>query len=114
MNPTRQGAIVDNSARERFNAWTFSWNLVSDYPLTGGGFATFTPELFATYAPNALDIRGAHSVYFGLLAEHGFPGLFMYLAMVASCFATTLKVRDTREGVTTKQLCNMPTCSASV
>jgi putative inorganic carbon (hco3(-)) transporter len=84
MNPS-QGA--DSSARERFNAWTFCWHLASDYPVTGGGFSTFTPELFRQYAPVVNDVRGPHSVYFGVLAEHGFVGLFLYLTLVFSCLA---------------------------
>ena len=92
MNPTREDAI-DASANERFNAWTFCWNLAQEYPITGGGFATFTPELFSRYAPVALDIRGPHSVYFGLLAEHGFIGLFLYLGLVFFCFKTTSRIK---------------------
>lgn len=79
MDPTR---AMDASARERLNAWAFSWHLAADYPLTGGGFATFTPELFDRYAPNSQDVRGPHSVYLGVLAEHGFIGLFLYIALV--------------------------------
>jgi probable O-glycosylation ligase (exosortase A-associated) len=84
--------VVDASAEERLNAWQFSWNLAMEYPITGGGFATFTPDLFARYAPVANDIHGAHSVYFGLLAEHGFVGLILYLILVASCFLTTFRI----------------------
>jgi probable O-glycosylation ligase (exosortase A-associated) len=76
---------LDASARSRINAWTYSWRLVNDYPLMGGGFDTFTPELFARYAPNPADVRGPHSIYFGVLAEHGFFGLFLYLALIVSC-----------------------------
>jgi putative inorganic carbon (HCO3(-)) transporter len=83
---------MDASALSRFNAWTFSWNLTMDYPLTGGGFDTFTPELFQRYAPTVTDVHGPHSVYFGLLAEHGFPGLFLYLLLVLSCFMTVRRV----------------------
>ncbi len=79
MDPTQ---AVDASARERLNAWAFSRNLAADYPLTGGGFATFTPELFERYAPNTQDVRGPHSVYFQVLAEHGFIGLFLYIALL--------------------------------
>jgi putative inorganic carbon (HCO3(-)) transporter len=85
MNPN-QG--LDGSALERLNAWTFCWHLASDYPVTGGGFSTFTPELFQRYAPDATDVHGPHSVYFGVLAEHGFVGLSLYLLFVGSCFAT--------------------------
>jgi putative inorganic carbon (HCO3(-)) transporter len=83
---------VDASALSRFNAWTFSWNLTMDYPLTGGGFDTFTPELFQRYAPTVTDVHGPHSVYFGVLAEHGFPGLFLYLLLVLSCLVSTRRV----------------------
>ena len=87
MDPTSDN-VVDASARERLNAWAFSWNLASDYPIAGGGFATFTPQLFGEYAPVAIDIHGPHSVYFGLLAEHGFIGLILYLSLVFSCFVS--------------------------
>ena len=88
MDPTGPNA-VDASARSRLNAWTYCYRLAMDYPLFGGGFDTFTQPLFDRYAPNPRDVHGPHSVYFGLLAEHGFPGLGLYLLLVASCFATT-------------------------
>ena len=91
MDPTRPDA-VDASANARLNAWSFSWNLASDYPIMGGGFATFTPELFDRYAPMAKDLHGPHSVYFQVLAEHGFVGLFLYLSLVASCFLTSQRL----------------------
>ena len=28
-------------------------------------------------------------MYFGILAEHGFVGLFLYIALIVSCFFTT-------------------------
>lgn len=96
MDPTRKDA-VDLSAQSRLNAWTFAWNLASDFPLTGGGYATFTPELFHHYAPKVHDIHGAHSVYFQVLGEHGFPGLLLYLTLVFSSFRTTRTlVREAR------------------
>lgn len=89
MNPDN---AVDASARERFNAWTFSWNLAKEYPLAGGGFGTFTPELFNRYAPNASDVRGPHSIYFGVLAEHGFVGLGLYMTLIGMCYWTTVRL----------------------
>jgi probable O-glycosylation ligase (exosortase A-associated) len=96
MDPTRPDAL-DNSAKERLNAWAFATNLASEYPITGGGFATFTPELFGRYAPVALDIHGPHSVYFQVLGEHGYVGLSLYLALVLTCFAGAHRlVREAR------------------
>lgn len=93
MNLTNEHAVLDDSALSRINAWHYCWNLVMDYPLTGGGFEAFTPELFAQYAPNPKDVHGPHSIYFGVLAEHGFIGLFLYLSLIASCFWTLRSVR---------------------
>lgn len=87
MDPTRPGAL-DASALSRINAWTYCWRLAKQSPITGGGFETFTPELFLRYAPNPADVHGPHSVYFGVLAEHGFIGLALYLSLVAATFLT--------------------------
>ena len=84
---------MDASALSRINAWTYCWRLAHDYPVTGGGFEAFTPELFSRYAPNPQDVHGPHSIYFGVLAEHGFVGLGLYLLLLASCFRDLARVR---------------------
>jgi probable O-glycosylation ligase (exosortase A-associated) len=71
----------DTSALGRINAWWFAWNLAVDRPITGGGFDTFTPPLFHKYAPDPLDLHDSHSIYFEVLAEHGFVGLALFLAL---------------------------------
>jgi probable O-glycosylation ligase (exosortase A-associated) len=87
MDPTKEDA-VDASARSRLNAWQFAWNLAADHPISGGGFSTYTPELFAVYAPVLVgkETYGPHSIYFQVLAEHGFIGLGLYLSLILSCF----------------------------
>lgn len=87
MTNTTSGNL-DASAMSRVNAWTYAWRLASDYPLMGGGFDDFNQPLFDRYAPNPKDVHGPHSIYFGVLAEHGFIGLGLYLALVAACFVT--------------------------
>jgi probable O-glycosylation ligase (exosortase A-associated) len=76
------------SAAGRLNAWAFCWNLAKIYPVMGGGFEASTRELFAKYAPNPRDYHGPHSIYFGVLVEHGFVGFFLYFLLVAYCFVT--------------------------
>jgi probable O-glycosylation ligase (exosortase A-associated) len=93
MDFMREGAVIDDSAMSRLNAWTYCWRLAMDYPLTGAGFEAFTPTLFYKYAPNPKDVHGPHSVYFGVLAEHGFPGLFLYLSVLISSFLTLRRIR---------------------
>ena len=71
----------DQSAMGRINAWTFAYNLAKDRPLIGGGFEVFgKSELHDIYAPNP-DVRDAHSIYFEVLGEHGFVGLFLFLSL---------------------------------
>ncbi len=89
---TLDSGTLDPSAMERINAWTFSWRLAGDSPITGGGFDTFTPDLFKRYAPDTRDVHGPHSIYFGVLAEHGFPGLFLYMTLVVAAFYSTFKI----------------------
>jgi probable O-glycosylation ligase (exosortase A-associated) len=71
---------LDSSAMGRLNAWKMAWNLAKDRPI-GGGFEVTTPELFARYAPNPRDIHAAHSIYFQILGEHGFPGLILFVLL---------------------------------
>lgn len=70
----------DSSANGRINAWWMAWNLASDN-LFGGGFMVSKPELFAMYAPDPTAIHAAHSIYFMVLGEHGFIGLFLFLSL---------------------------------
>lgn len=76
---------LDSSAQSRLNVWQYSWALALDYPIMGGGFEAFTPSLFQRYAPNPKDVHGPHSIYFGVLAEHGFIGLALYLTLIGTC-----------------------------
>ena len=69
----------DESAMGRINAWHMAWNLASE-KLFGGGFDVATVANFTQYAP-VMEVRAAHSIYFQILGEHGFIGLFIYLLL---------------------------------
>jgi probable O-glycosylation ligase (exosortase A-associated) len=71
----------DASATARLNSWQFAVNLALDRPVVGGGFETFQPELFVRYAPDPSRWHDAHSIYFEVLAEHGFVGLALFLCL---------------------------------
>ena len=83
----------DSSAMARINAWTFAWNLALDYPILGGGFGVFQPEMFRKYAPNPNSVTDAHSSYFEMLAENGFLGLVIYVSLLASCWLSLRKLQ---------------------
>lgn len=70
----------DTSAGGRINAWWMAWNLAKDN-LFGGGFAVTSAASFAQYAPDPKAIHAAHSIYFMVLGEHGFIGLFLFLLL---------------------------------
>jgi len=70
----------DQSAEGRINAWKMAFNLAKDKPL-GGGFEVFQPGMFAIYAPDPGDVHDSHSIYFEVLGEHGFLGLFLFLTL---------------------------------
>lgn len=87
----------DASAMGRINAWHAAWNLAVDRPLTGGGLMAFTPEIIERYAPNPEDFHDVHSIYFEVLGEIGFPGLFTFLALiVATVRRLTAVIRQSR------------------
>jgi probable O-glycosylation ligase (exosortase A-associated) len=83
---------LDTSAEGRLNAWHFAWVLAQRYPITGGGFQVFTPELFQRFTPD-LTFAGPHSIYFQLLGEQGFVGLGLFLLLLASCWLTLRNIR---------------------
>jgi probable O-glycosylation ligase (exosortase A-associated) len=94
---------TDLSAMDRINAWGFAINLVRDRPLLGGGFRTFTADLFEVYAPEPEHFVDAHSIYFEVLGEQGLPGLIFYvvlgiLSWRACSFVIRSKSEDEQEG----------------
>lgn len=86
----------DVSAMGRLNAWRMAWNLARDRFL-GGGFDVSDASIFARYAPTPSDVHAAHSIYFQALGEHGFVGLFIYLALGIATWRTAAAIiRRTR------------------
>ncbi|NUZ05149.1 putative O-glycosylation ligase, exosortase A system-associated [Piscinibacter koreensis] len=75
---TIQNYEQDASAMGRLNAWEMAWNLAKSN-FFGGGFSIYEYPVFARYAPVAWDVHAAHSIYFQVLGEHGFVGLFLFL-----------------------------------
>lgn len=95
----RMGTIenyqADQSAMGRINAWHFAFNIAKTH-LFGGGFRTFTKELFMVYAPNPTDVHDAHSIYFEVMAEQGFPGLAIFLAILGTSLWRLERLRKRR------------------
>lgn len=88
---------TDGSAQGRINAWHMAYNLALDRPIVGGGFDIYDYGVFLRYAPVPDDVHAAHSLYFQVLGEHGFVGLFIYLALAWCAWrAGSRIIRDTK------------------
>lgn len=72
---------TDASAMGRINAWEFAINVAKDRPIVGAGNVAFLPDLFARYAPDPDNVHDAHSIYFEVLAEHGFVGFGLFMLL---------------------------------
>ncbi|MDR7334172.1 putative O-glycosylation ligase, exosortase A system-associated [Roseateles asaccharophilus] len=82
----------DASAMGRINAWWMAFNLAKDR-FFGGGFYIWTGSIFQMYAPDPTDPHAAHSIYFMVLGEQGFIGLFLFLTLFTMAFFTAGTLR---------------------
>jgi probable O-glycosylation ligase (exosortase A-associated) len=68
----------DASAMGRINAWQYSINAANEN-LVGVGLNSWSLDTFALYAPNPTDVHAAHSIFFSVVADHGWPGALMFV-----------------------------------
>jgi putative inorganic carbon (HCO3(-)) transporter len=89
----------DASFMGRVVAWKISWLIAMDHPLFGGGmhavqrllvWNTYKPFLyqldFVTTPPADVVPHAAHSIYFEVLGDLGFVGLFLFVTMLGLGF----------------------------
>jgi putative inorganic carbon (hco3(-)) transporter len=93
----------DDSAETRVIVWQWAWDFAKTHPL-GGGFEAYFVQDIDTGAVDAIGeeihvkARAFHSIYFSMLAEQGYPGLLIFLAIVAGSFLSLHRTRkQTRE-----------------
>ncbi|WP_262692158.1 putative O-glycosylation ligase, exosortase A system-associated [Kordiimonas aestuarii] len=78
-----ESATEDSSFLGRVVMWKFSSNLADENPIEGGGFNVFyVRRALELYLPPGHKGRAPHSVYFEVLGEHGYGGLFLFLTML--------------------------------
>ena len=89
----------DESAMGRINAWWYSYHL-ANARLTGGGFDSWSSSTFAEWAPDPNSVHAAHSIYFSVLGDHGWPGFVMFVAILVMAWrkgSWTIKKCKNRE-----------------
>lgn len=81
---------LDESSAYRLIAWRAGFNMALARPLSGVGIDNFR-EAFFNYTPEWIGRAiVAHSSWFGMLGELGFPGLFCLMGMIFFAARTNL------------------------
>ena len=106
INTLHTATQDDGSFLERVTAWKISTLLAMERPLVGGGFhAIQDTSVWVRYQRDlaTLDFipssppdeygRAAHSIYFELLGDLGFTGLFIFLAMIGVSMRACGRIR---------------------
>jgi probable O-glycosylation ligase (exosortase A-associated) len=88
----------DESAMGRITAWETAFRVANDR-ITGAGFSFASAEVYALYAPSGAPILVAHSNYFQMLGEHGYPGLFLFLAIFLISYLNAGYIARASKGV---------------
>ena len=92
----------DRSAMGRISAWWTAWNIALKYP-AGVGFDPATPELFARFSPYPDFVHAAHSIYFQIMGNHGFIGLFMFMLIWTLTWRMANRIRREKDLPTNAQ-----------
>lgn len=89
----------DGSAMGRIHAWQTAINVANDR-VVGAGYSMYVPFVFAIYSPKDSDskfdagiARAAHSIYFQVLGEHGYIGLFLFLMVWLTGWRAAARLR---------------------
>lgn len=94
----------DSSANERLHAWEFGYEMAVARPIVGGGFNSFSAENYARFVPHQVESGATttffdfHSIYFEVLAEHGFVGLAIFLYLGVLLWKTANKIMQLSKG----------------
>ena len=88
---TIQEYEADASAMGRINAWWMAFNVAKNH-IFGGGFMIYELAVAAMYSPDPEFARAAHSIYFQVLGEQGFIGLFLWLSIGVSTWITARRL----------------------
>ena len=85
---------LDDSANQRRASWAAAWRIAQDYPIFGVGVRN--AGLYSLQYGADSEGRTIHSQYLQIAADNGFPGLFLYLLMFGTAWAS---LRQSRRSV---------------
>jgi probable O-glycosylation ligase (exosortase A-associated) len=89
---------TDASAMGRVRIWEASWRFAVTRPLTGGGFLAPHYQDLVNQVVSGTAARAAHSIWFEVLGEHGFPTFAVWLSIIITGVVFSMRiVRLTRD-----------------
>jgi probable O-glycosylation ligase (exosortase A-associated) len=91
-----QGHEGDASANSRKDSWNAAFRIAQDHPLFGVGIRN--SNLFSQQYGADMEGRTIHSQYLQILADNGYPGLGLYLAVIGSSLYGLWRARLSAEG----------------
>lgn len=86
-----KGEQYDTSVSGRFDAWHMAFNLAKS-EVFGGGYNAFNASNYLKYAPFAPEFQDSHSIYFQIMAHHGFIGFFLWFMIYFTCWKSANQV----------------------
>ena len=102
---TIQNYQEDASAQDRLQIWYTAWVMATSRPLTGAGFfATYTQPVVDMFTPGT-GWRAVHSIWFEVLAEHGFPTFFVWVGIIIAGVVYARRVVRQATGVPGLEWC---------
>ena len=83
----------ESSSARRIYFWELAWRMAKSNPLHGVGHDSYRDAYSAfDYTGDRIN-RATHSAWFGVLAEWGFPGLFLFLSIYGYSLFSCARVR---------------------
>jgi probable O-glycosylation ligase (exosortase A-associated) len=102
-----EGEEQDDSAASRMYFWQVAVTMANDRPLVGVGHSAY-PRNYNRYDETNgayLTNRAVHSAWFGVLAETGYPGLLLFIAIIFTSLRACARVRKAAQsGATNPEL----------
>ena len=82
----------DSSAQARLYSWRVAQEVAMHY-FSGAGMSYQHPALFSMFGRGPDSVIAAHSIYFQILGNHGFVGLFLFIAVWVATYHSAARLR---------------------
>lgn len=89
---------ADASAVGRLRIWEAAFRIALQRPLVGGGFIAYQFQDIVDQVVAGTTARAAHSIWFEVLGEHGFPTFLIWLGIIVAGVVYSLRIARATAG----------------